>query len=79
MKLRKKSKFYKKNPRTKLEIKKIKIEVEIPINQRTSLKLCTTSVSFKGRREKREGNKTMSQTKNYVTTDHMHYFKRKRT
>jgi len=66
------------NIRTKIRNQKNKDWNRNFINQRTSLKLCTASVNFKGTREKRGGNKKVSLTKNYATIDHMHYFKRKR-
>jgi hypothetical protein len=40
----------------KLKIKIIKIELEIPINQRTNKKFCLASMNFKKREKKEEKN-----------------------
>jgi len=66
-----KLKFYK-----KMKNKKIKIELEIPINQRTNKKFCMASMNFKKREKRKE--ESIAKT-NRATTNNTCHPKRKKT
>jgi hypothetical protein len=67
-----KLKFYK-----KMKNKKIKIELEIPINQRTNKKFCMASMNFKKREKRKE--ESIAKTNRATTNNTCHPKRREDT